>query len=121
MKAWKYKARLKRLREKVLFKSQSPRNKLEKKMKKEGTRISPNLKKLLLFCEFLTSDLSSSFKNIKSCNFKAAFVGNLKLRYVKKYHFMNVAKPYFPVLLDGRSNYIDMESIERGKILLKKQ
>ncbi len=91
--AAKYKQRWYRLKA-LQNESTSPKTTLRKVLRK--SRTPPKVRRQLLFTTALLNDVSRSYKEIASVKDKKVFAMSIKFRYVKKYRFLNAAKPYFP-------------------------
>jgi hypothetical protein len=90
----KYRKRYQRLVMKTAKFSNSPSSKFNREFRKE--RISPRVRRKLLYAESLQSDLISSYQSLKSKKKKQIFTSTLSLKYTAKYRFMSVAKSFFP-------------------------
>jgi hypothetical protein len=93
-KVTKYKVRLHRSSLKT---SKSPRGKLRRELKSDYTKISPVVRKKLLFGNALKEDLHETWNAMGSRKERRNFIDKVKFRYVKKYGFMSTTKPFFPV------------------------
>lgn len=92
--AAKYKKRSQRLAARMRSESNSPRSKLDSEYRNE--RISPKVKRRLLFASALERDLKSSYRSISTKTSQCFFMSALQLKYVAQYRFMSVSKPFFP-------------------------
>ena len=90
----KYRKRYQRLVMKTAKFSNSPSSKLNREFRNE--KISPRVRRKLLFAESLQADLRSSYRSLKSKKIKQIFTSTLSLKYTAKYRFMSRAKPFFP-------------------------
>lgn len=102
-RAAKYKKQLQRLNDRItLCTSNSPRSKCKRDLK--GEKVSPRVKKQLVFGAALQEDLTSSYSSIKSQADRKNFTNTLNLKYTKKYNFMTKSKPFFPWNVRKRDN-----------------
>ena len=88
----KYRKRCHRL-EKKAKNTESPRCTLEQELR--GSRISPKVRRKLLFVTAITSDLRESYSKMKSKKEKRQFADRIHFNFVKKYRFLSSPKPFF--------------------------
>jgi uncharacterized protein YqgQ len=118
-KVAKYKMRLSRLKEKVAEKSNSPNSILKRQLRNDHQKnVSPKLKRRLLFSQALQQDLQDSLSCIRSTKEKNVIINHFRFRYVKKYKFLNVAKPFIPIDSLYRSSPKRIFGVKRKKIEL---
>lgn len=92
-----YRKRHERLKQKFTNKSDSPRSVLNKELRNSREKVSPKVRRKLLFGVSLAVDVKSSFGSQKCGNRRRELATKFKLKYVKKYNFMSIAKPFIPV------------------------
>lgn len=78
--------------------SNSPQSRLNLELAGQNRlKVSPKTKRKLLFGSALKDDLTSAWRRIKSRKFRRTFIQILSFKFLKKYHFMSAAKPFFPI------------------------
>lgn len=106
----KYKMRYYRLKEKVSNESTSPASILKRQLQKNKIgNISPEVKRRLLFGHSVTVDVGRSLLKVRSNKKKHLISTTLHLKYVKKYRFLSIAKPYFPFALRSRRKVLGVK------------
>ena len=92
----RYEMRYYRIRHKFLKKSDSPRSVLARDLKPASEKISPQVKRKLLFSAAVSSDFHDSCQDTTPTRReKRIFAERIIFKYVKKYRFLSAAKPYF--------------------------
>ena len=99
----KYKMRYRRIQIKCTP-SKSPRSCVSRELKRDKEKVSPKVKRRLIFATALLQDLQDSYGS-KSKKQKREFSRNISLKFIIKYRFMNEAKPFFPVDMRYRRSF----------------
>lgn len=89
----RYKQKYYRLKGQYNATSNSPRSKVHKFLKSQSQKVSPEVKRKLLFGETLKVELTESFQK-GSFKRKQSFSVMFTARYLKKYKFMKEVKPF---------------------------
>jgi hypothetical protein len=91
------KIKLSNANDKMSAVSTSPNSVLHRDLK--GKNVPSGMRRRLLLGEAILHDLKDAWRKMKSRKKKRKFFDCIQFQYVKKYHFMSTAKPFFPVEL----------------------
>lgn len=78
----------------------SPRNILKKQLRKNtAIKVDSHVKRQLLFGSALATDVRDGLSKVSSRKLRRDFRKQLSFKFLTKYRFMSLAKPFFPVKL----------------------